>query len=116
VRRDAVARLRFLFVFRAGAVDFGETLHAALHREVDEETAQNRGPSASSGWREVVPTNPSRPYVILSFRCALIRRRSFLTKNSTTSNGFAPYALGDLELSLALPDMLKAVNAAGILA
>src|SRR5437870_12667962 len=37
-----------------GRVEFGESLHAALHREVDEETAINIDIVGLSGWREVL--------------------------------------------------------------
>src|SRR6187402_560758 len=38
-----------------GRVEFGETLHTALHREVDEETALKIDIAGLAGWREVVP-------------------------------------------------------------
>ena len=38
-----------------GRVEFGETLHAAVHREVDEETALKIEIVGLAGWREVVP-------------------------------------------------------------
>src|SRR3954447_24767403 len=57
-----------LYSFPGGRVEFGETLHAALHREVDEETALEIEIVGLSGWREVVPSKPGHShYVILSF-------------------------------------------------
>jgi 8-oxo-dGTP diphosphatase len=51
-----------------GRVEFGETLHAALHREVAEETALRVEIAGLAGWREVMPTaEGGGHYVILSF-------------------------------------------------
>src|SRR6202048_3047462 len=56
-----------------GRVEFGESLHAALHREVDEETGLKIEIVGFTGWREVLPTaNGGGHYLIMSFaaRCA----------------------------------------------
>src|ERR1700754_3928288 len=51
-----------------GRVEFGESLHAALHREVAEETALQIEIADLAAWREVVPTaEGGGHYVILSF-------------------------------------------------
>ena len=39
-----------------GRVEFGESLHTALHREVDEETGLKIEIVGFAGWREVLPT------------------------------------------------------------
>ncbi len=41
-----------------GRVEFGETLHTALHREIDEETGLRVDILGLAGWREVLPTGP----------------------------------------------------------
>ena len=38
-----------------GRVEFGESLHTALHREVDEETGLRIEILGFAGWREVLP-------------------------------------------------------------
>ena len=51
-----------------GRVEFGESLHTALHREVDEETGLRIEILGLAGWREVLPANGGDGhYVIMSF-------------------------------------------------
>src|SRR3954465_9507696 len=66
--RRARSPAKGLYSLPGGRVEFGETLHAALHREVDEETALKIDIVGLAGWREVVPGPPvSGHYVIMSF-------------------------------------------------
>src|ERR1700712_1263146 len=44
------------YSFPGGRVEFGESLHTALHREVDEETGLRIEILELAGWREVLPT------------------------------------------------------------
>src|SRR3954453_20257274 len=57
------------YSFPGGRVEFGEPLHTALHREVDEETSPRIEISGLAGWREVVPIGGGSGghYVIMSF-------------------------------------------------
>src|SRR6201992_938412 len=51
-----------------GRVEFGESLHTALHREGDEETGLQIEILGVAGWREVVPgTGGGGHYLIMSF-------------------------------------------------
>src|ERR1700676_614363 len=51
-----------------GRVEFGESLHAALNREVDEETGLRIEIVGLAGWREVLPAaGGGGHYVIMSF-------------------------------------------------
>ena len=43
------------YSFPGGRVEFGESLHTALHREVDEETGLRIEILGLAGWREVLP-------------------------------------------------------------
>ena len=66
--RRAKSPARGLYSLPGGRVEFGETLHAALHREVDEETALKIEIAGLAGWREVVPgAGGGGHYVIMSF-------------------------------------------------
>jgi ADP-ribose pyrophosphatase YjhB (NUDIX family) len=99
------------YSFPGGRVEFGETLHAALHREVDEETALRIEIVGLSGWREVVPSKPGHGhYVILSFAARWIGGEPVLNDELDDFKWLAPDALGDLELTDGLADMLKAAS------
>jgi ADP-ribose pyrophosphatase YjhB (NUDIX family) len=99
------------YSFPGGRVEFGETLHAALHREVDEETALRIEVVGLSGWREVVPSKPGHGhYVILSFAARWIAGEPVLNDELDDFKWLAPDALGDLKLTDGLADMLKAAN------
>ena len=54
VRRSRSPGLGF-YSFPGGRVEFGESLHTALHREVDEETGLRIEILELAGWREVLP-------------------------------------------------------------
>ena len=66
--RRARSPAKGFYSLPGGRVEFGETLHAALHREVDEETALKIEIAGLAGWREVLPeTAGSGHYLIMSF-------------------------------------------------
>src|SRR4051794_27599390 len=57
-----------LFKFPGGGVEFGETLHAALHGEVGEEPSLSIEIVGRGAWREVVRgTAGGGHYLIMSF-------------------------------------------------
>jgi 8-oxo-dGTP diphosphatase len=99
------------YSFPGGRVEFGETLHTALHREVDEETALRIEIVGLSGWREVVPSKPGHGhYVILSFAARWTGGELVLNDELDDFKWLAPNALGDLKLTDGLPDMLNAAS------
>ena len=66
VRRARSPGKGFLAARRPGRI--GESLHTALHREVDEETALRIDIVGLTGWREVLPSpSGGGHYLIMSF-------------------------------------------------
>src|SRR5213075_303333 len=66
--RRARSPAKGFYSLPGGRVEFGETLHAALHREVDEETALQIQIVGLAGWREVLPgTGSNGHYLIMPF-------------------------------------------------
>jgi ADP-ribose pyrophosphatase YjhB (NUDIX family) len=94
-----------------GMVEFGESLSVALHREVDEETALKVEIVALAGWREVLPTQVGHGhYVIMSFAARWIAGEPVLNEELDDFKWLMPDALGDLELTDGLPDIVKAAR------
>jgi 8-oxo-dGTP diphosphatase len=94
-----------------GRVEFGESLHAALHREVDEETALKIEIVDLSGWREVLPGKAGTGhYVIMSFAAHWIAGEPELNEELDDFKWVTPDALGDLKLTDGLPDIVKAAR------
>ena len=65
--RRARSPAKGFYSLPGGRVEFGESLHTALHREVDE-TALKIEIVGLAGWREVLPsTSGGGHYLIMSF-------------------------------------------------
>ena len=63
-----VRRAKGFYSLPGGRVEFGESLHTALHREVDEETGLRIEILGLAGWREVLPgASGGGHYLIMSF-------------------------------------------------
>ena len=94
-----------------GRVEFGETLHAALHREVDEETALKIQIIDLAGWREVVPgSGGGGHFVIMSFAARWIAQEPVLNDEHDDFRWLAPDALGDLKLTGGLQEIVEAAR------
>lgn len=92
-----------------GRVEFGETLHAALHREVDEETALRIEIAGLAAWREVVPESAGGGhYVILSFAARWISGEPVLNEELDDFKWLAPDAIGDLKVTDGLQPVIQA--------
>src|SRR5882757_978979 len=74
--RRARSPAKGVYSLPGGRVEFGESLHAALHREVDEETGLKIEIVDLAGWREVLPETrrAGGHYLIMSFAARWIGR------------------------------------------
>jgi len=90
-----------------GRVEFGETLHTALHREVLEETALEIEIVGLAGWREVLPTTSGGGhYLIMSFAARWIRGEPRLNDELDDFKWLPPDTLGDLRLTDGLEEVI----------
>jgi ADP-ribose pyrophosphatase YjhB (NUDIX family) len=95
-----------------GRVEFGEPLHAALHREVDEETALKIEIMGLAGWREVLPgSGGGGHYLIMSFAARWVAGEPFLSAEHDDFRWLAPEDLGDLKLTEGLQEVIQSAKA-----
>ena len=93
-----------------GRVEFGESLHTALHREVDEETGLRIQILELAGWREVLPGTGGGHYLIMSFAARWTAREPVLNDEHDDFKWIDPDALGDLKLTGGLPKVIAAAR------
>src|SRR5262245_24685218 len=94
-----------------GRVEFGESLHTALHREVDEETALRIEILGLAGWREVLPgASGGRHYVIMSFAARWSAREPVLNHEHDDFKWLAPDEIGDLKVTGGLAEVIEAAR------
>jgi len=94
-----------------GRVEFGESLHTALHREVDEETGLRIEIVGLAGWREVLPgTTGGGHYLIMSFAARWTAREPVLNEEHDDFIWLAPDRLGDLKVTGGLSEVIEAAG------
>ena len=109
--RRARSPARGFYSLPGGRVEFGETLHAAVHREVDEETSLKIEIVDLAGWREVVPgTKGGGHYLIMSFAARWIRGEPVLNGELDDFRWLAPDALGDLKITAGLQEIIQSAR------
>jgi 8-oxo-dGTP diphosphatase len=97
--RRARSPAESFYSFPGGRVEFGESLHTALHREIQEETSLKIEIINLAGWREVLPA-------IMSFAARWISGEPVLNEELDDFKWLAPDALGDLKVTDGLPEII----------
>lgn len=109
--RRARSPAKGFYSLPGGRVEFGESLHQALSREVDEETGLEIEIVSLAGWREVLPAAPGAGhYLILSFAARWMAREPVLNDELDDYRWIAPDALGrlgDLKLTGGLEEIIQ---------
>ena len=106
--RRARSPAKGFYSLPGGRVEFGETLHAALHREVDEETALKIEIIGLAGWREVVPgASGGGHYLIMSFAARWTAGEPVLNDELDDFKWLKPDALGDLKVTGGLAEVIQ---------
>ena len=94
-----------------GRVEFGESLHTALHREVDEETAIKIDIIGLAGWREVLPSpSGGGHYLIMSFAARWKALEPVLNDEHDDFKWLKPEEFGDLKITGGLQEVIEAAR------
>ena len=110
--RRARSPAKGFYSLPGGRVEFGETLHAALHREVDEETALKIEILGLAGWREVVPgTSGGGHYLIMSFAARWLAGETVLNDELDDFKWLSPDDVGNLKLTGGLQEVIQSAGA-----
>jgi 8-oxo-dGTP diphosphatase len=112
--RRARSPAKGFYSLPGGRVEFGESLHQALKREVDEETGLAIDIVGLAGWREVLPaTGGAGHYLIMSFAARWMAKEPLLNDELDDFRWLAPDALGglsELKLTGGLEEVVQAAK------
>ena len=109
--RRARSPARGFYSLPGGRVEFGESLHTALHREVDEETALRIQIVGLAGWREVLPgVSGGGHYLIMSFAARWAAGEPVLNEEHDDFKWLSVHEFGDLKLTGGLIEVVQAAS------
>jgi 8-oxo-dGTP diphosphatase len=109
--RRARSPAKGFYSLPGGRVEFGETLHAALHREVGEETALKIEIVDLAAWREVVPsTTGGGHYLIMSFAARWSCGEVVLNDELDDYKWLAPDASAELKITSGLQEVIQSAG------
>jgi 8-oxo-dGTP diphosphatase len=109
--RRARSPAKGFYSLPGGRVEFGETLHAALHREVGEETALKIAIIDLAAWREILPgTSGGGHYLIMSFAARWRGGGVVLNDELDDYQWLAPDALGELKITGGLQEVIQSAR------
>jgi 8-oxo-dGTP diphosphatase len=109
--RRARSPARGFYSLPGGRVEFGESLQAALHREVDEETRLKIEIVGLAGWREVLPgASGGGHYLIMSFAARWLGGEPVLNDEHDDLKWLAPGSFGELRVTGGLEQVVAAAR------
>lgn len=110
--RRARSPAKGFYSLPGGRVEYGETLAAALTREIAEETALSVTIAGLAGWREVVPASTNAGhYVILSFAARWVGGEPALNDELDDAIWVLPQAVSGFQVTHGLPEIVAAAYA-----
>jgi len=109
--RRARSPAKGFYSLPGGRVEFGEALHAALHREVGEETGLKIEIIDLAAWREVVPgATGGGHYLIMSFAVRWTSGEVMLNDELDDYQWLAPDTIGDLKITGGLQEVIQSAR------